>query len=219
MIALTKIGRSSIHRVISAKKSSFSSLSSLISREIAEEKKVNPLEMPQELMDLKETLSTKWDIVDGSDTGGSGATIKMFKRTPISSGGKVTISFHCQDSMPEEEMFDEEDLEEELAPSLRFDVSVSKAGKYMHISCVNQDARATVDGIVFSDSADEINEDFYRGPVLDDLPDDVREALDEYIQVECGVDEDVAAFTSMYADYREQAEYMQWLNDVKSIVG
>lgn len=217
-MSIARLGSISVQRYSQVSKS-FSTLSSLIIREIAEEKKVNPLKMPQELVELKQSLASKWDIVDGSETGGSGATIKMFKKTPLSSGGKVTVSFHCQDSMPNEDMFDEELSEEELAPSLRFDVSVSKAGKFMHISCINQDASAIVDGIVFSDAADSINEDFYRGPVLEDLPDDVRDALDEYVQVECGVDEDVAAFASMYADYREQAEYIQWLNDVKSIVG
>lgn len=218
MISVTRLGSISIQRFAMVSKS-FSTLSSLITREIAEEKKSNPLKMPKELVELKQSLSSKWDIVDGSETGGSGATIKMFKKTPLASGGKVTVSFHCQDSMPDEDMFDEELSEEELAPSLRFDVSVSKAGKFMHISCMNQDATATVDGIVFSDAPDAINEDFYRGPVLEDLPDDVRDAIDEYVQLECGIDEDVAAFASMYADYREQAEYMQWLNDVKSIVG
>ena len=55
-------------------------------------------------------------------------------------------------------------------------------------------------------------------PLLEDLPEDVRDGLDLYLQEQCGVDEDVAAFIAMYADYREQVEYINWLKSVKNIV-
>ena len=113
----------------------------------------------------------------------------------------------------------DDDQEEEDSVPIKFDVMVSKAGKIMHLSCMSQDAEATIDGITISTSEEDLeNEDLYRGPMLEDLPEDLRDSMDEFLQNEIGVDEDVAAFIAMYADHREQMEYITWLKDVKIIV-
>lgn len=88
------------------------------------------------------------------------------------------------------------------------------------MNCISEDAKASVDGMIIhpnESSLDEIQE-MYRGPVLDDLPEDVRDGLDEFLRDDCGVDEDVAAFVAMYSDHREQAEYLSWLNDLNKLV-
>lgn len=194
-------------------KSSFSTLSSLLKREIVEETETNPIEMPKDLVELKTSLSTKWTIVEGSATGDDGATIKMFKKELTSNGSKVFLKFHCQDTVQEESILDDE----ELSAPLQFEVEVSRAGTTMKMACTSEDAVALVDGITISSDAEEDGES-YRGPILEDLPDDVREEFELYLREECGVDDDVAAFTAMWADYREQAEYVRWLNEVMKIV-
>jgi len=207
-----------------------SNLSSLLNRELIEETETNPIEMPEELSKLKKSLSAKWTIVDGSATDSDGATIKMFKKEPTSNGSKVVLKFHCQDTVQEEGgLLDnigggDEEEEEEMSPPLHFEVHVSRAGKTMKLACISEDAQAIVEGVTIVPSDDSSSssgggeEDLYRGPILEDLPEDVRDEFDLYVKEECGVDEDVASFAAMYADYREQAEYVRWLKEVKKIV-
>jgi Mitochondrial glycoprotein. len=207
-----------------------SNLSSLLQREFIEETETNPIEMPDELSKLKKSLSSKWTIVDGSATDSDGATVKMFRKEPTSNGSKVMLKFHCQDTVQDEQGLldgmgiEQDEEEEEMSAPLNFELHVSRAGKTMKLACVSEDAQAIVEGVTIvpsddasaSGSADE--DDLYRGPILEDLPEDVRDEFDLYVKEECGVDEDVAAFAAMYADYREQAEYVRWLKEVKKIV-
>ena len=55
-----------------------------------------------------------------------------------------------------------------------------------------------------------------KGPEFTELADDLQEAFQTYVEKECGIDGDVAAFIAMYADYREQEEYVDWM---KTAVG
>jgi len=196
------------------------------------------------LSDLKSTVSKSWTIIDATDNGG-GATTRMIRKEPLSNGAKVTLTFHCQDTLVEEEgtfagMLDgvvggmdnnndnddnEEEEEEELSAPIRFDATVSRAGTTLHLSCMSEDALASIDRVtVFAgDDGDKHNdemEELFRGPDLEDLPEDVCDALGSFLTEDwgCGVDEDVAAFIAMWADYREQAEYVEWLDGVRKIV-
>lgn len=217
----------------------FSTLSDLIQREITEEAQ-NPLNtMPTDLSELKSNLSDHWTIVDGSKASSDdGATVKMYKKENLSNGSKVTLTFHCQDSLSPEELgflesavheaseavssSDEVEEEEgEESTPVKFDVTVSRAGKVMHLNCTSEAAEVSIDGISISSSEalTEDDEDLYRGPMLEDLPEDVKSGLDHFLEEECGINEDVAAFIAMYADYREQMEYINWLKNVKSVVG
>ncbi len=57
-----------------------------------------------------------------------------------------------------------------------------------------------------------------QGPEFDELASDLQEAFHNYIVKECGVDEDVTAFITMYADYREQEEYVSWMKTAVSVL-
>lgn len=205
-------------------------LSNLLDREINEETVTNAIPMPEDLTELMGTISQKWAIVDGSSTGEDGATIKMYKNDPTANGAKVVLKFHCQDTENEEDsspisgLLSGGDEDEELSPPLQFEVEVSRAGKTMTMTCISEDALASIDGITISPSPDGAasskseENDLYRGPILEDLPDDVKEEFDLYLREDCGVDEDVAAFAAMYADFREQSEYIRWLKEIQKIV-
>ena len=209
-------GRSMLKQSQFQTKSSFSTLATLLKREIVEETQTNPIEMPEDLMELKKILSTKWTIVDGSTTGDDGATVKMFRKEPTSNGAKVFLKFHCQDTVQvEDTLLDDE----ELSAPLQFEVEITLAGKIMKMACTSEDAVALIDGItITSDASTDKDGESYRGPILEDLPEDIKEEFEHYLREECGVDEDVAAFTAMYADFREQSEYIRWIKEVKKIV-
>lgn len=168
----------------------------------------------------------------------------MIRKKPLPNGAKVTLTFHCQDTLVEDEpgmfekMFEgeeeggdgapdddaeEEEEGEEISPPLRFETTVSRAGTTLHLNCVSEDAVASVEGATITTGDGDVGvdptEESFRGPDLEELPEDVQKALDGFLVEGCGVDEDVAAFVAMWADYREQVEYVRWLDGVVKVVG
>jgi complement component 1 Q subcomponent-binding protein len=57
-----------------------------------------------------------------------------------------------------------------------------------------------------------------QGPEFTELAEDLQEAFGVYVEKECGVDVDVQSFITMYADYREQEEYVSWMQTAKSVM-
>ena len=58
----------------------------------------------------------------------------------------------------------------------------------------------------------------YQGPDYFELAADLQEAFGGYLTNDIGIDEDVAAFIAMYADHKEQNEYMNFLENAKSLL-
>lgn len=191
-------------------------LLTILSREEKEEIETGNTEMPQELASLKSDLEKDWKIVE------DGATTSMILKEK-----KVRISFHCQDTIEAEEYMEEyEDGEEPIDP-VRFCVTVSKAGKTFVVNCVSDHGELKIETVVTTAStADEIHanqgdlvdDNQYEGPDFLELAEDLQEAVFTYLEQECGVDADVVAFVTMYADYKEQQQYVQFLKDVQSII-
>mmetsp|Transcript_3030 Transcript_3030/g.4367 ORF Transcript_3030/g.4367 Transcript_3030/m.4367 type:complete len:278 (+) Transcript_3030:71-904(+) len=221
-------------------------LGSILQREINEEDEAAAEfdgQMPPDLAELHSDISAKWTILEGiSGIGsggetGSGATVRLFRKSPGSNGAKIGVVFHCQDT-EEDIPFDEEeflsgqedDSEEEPSQAVRFGVTVSKAGKTVVLQC-----RCGGDGAISVESAnvrdgesegvltalaggENLNAALYQGPEFTELAEDLQESFQEYVVKECGIDEDVAAFISMYADYREQVEYVTWMKTAIDIL-
>lgn len=201
-------------------------LSAIIERELSEEEE--NAGMPPTLNDLKSTIEIDWSIVDsppGSTS--SSATVKMYRKAAGPSGAKVVVYFHCQDTLIDETkdhniMEDEADDQEEEEPAaFRFRVTVERAGRTMVFGCVSDEGEATIESLVIRDG--EYKEDgdypevFYQGPEFSELAEDLQETLAIFLQDECGIDGDVASFVSMYSDYKEQTEYINWLKSIKSL--
>jgi len=55
-------------------------------------------------------------------------------------------------------------------------------------------------------------------PEFTELAEDLQESFQTYVIEECGIDEDVTAFISMYSDYREQEEYVNWMKTAVDIL-
>lgn len=199
-------------------------LPSILARELAEEARLGSTIMPEELSTLlAKQIEPTWRVVDAPDQ----AVVRLHKREPsAASGAKVVVSFHCQDTLPPEVglldsvLPDEDDGDEEDAAPVRFDVTVTRAGKALVFKCLSEEATAVVEGIVVrrEEEAQDDGKSLYEGPDFTDLPEDLQESLTAFVQYECGVDEDVAAFVSMYADYKEQVEYVRWMKGVQSLV-
>ena len=179
--------------------------------------------MPQELSDVRETIEKSWKIIE------SGASTDLFK---IDSGSnKIRVSFHCQDTLElESEVYDdEEDDEEEDEPAapVRFTVTVTKAGKSLNFACFSEDGEVKIEGVstTTSSTAEYVHEHQgmlpkieYQGPDFTEMAEDLQESLYEYLDEECGVNSDLAAFVAMSADYREELNYVDFLKQAQSIV-
>lgn len=195
--------------------SSSETLSGLLARELAEEQEDGGAEMPADLAELKNTIEKDWKIVD------DGATTRLFRSIGAS---KVAISFHCQDTVEGEGSEYTEEESEEPAVPFRFEVHVSKAGNTLVLSCFSDGGETTVDGAAMSTEDVEsiqvngIGRNQYQGPEFPELAEDLQDAFHEFVFSELGVNEDVSAFVSMYADYKEQSEYVDFLKNVSKVL-
>jgi complement component 1 Q subcomponent-binding protein, mitochondrial len=124
-------------------------------------------------------------------------------------------------------MEDEQGDEEELAARIRFTTVVTKAGKHMVFTCISEDAQATIENVAVSTGgasvddilkAGSVDEQQYQGPEFSELAEDLQESFHVYLQDHVGINESVASFISMYADYREQAEYVDFLKDAQTVL-
>ena len=192
----------------------------ILKREYDEEKENETSTMPDELKDLYKTIQSRdWKIVE------EGAMTRLFS---TSGARKVQILFHCQDTV-EDEVYDEEEEPveyeegEEPAPAFRFTVTVSKAGKTMVFVCLSKDARCTIESVnVTQTEVTQLDNGVpaaeYQGPEFFELAADLQDAFDGYLVDEVGIDEDMAAFISMYADYKEQTQYVEFLESAKNLL-
>ncbi|CCA75990.1 related to mitochondrial p32 family protein, partial [Serendipita indica DSM 11827] len=57
----------------------------------------------------------------------------------------------------------------------------------------------------------------YAGPMFDHLDQSLQEAFEEYLKAR-KVDSDLALFIPEYAAWKEQQEYVSWLDGVKNFV-
>lgn len=204
------------------KVSSKDELLDILSREHAEEAANQSTVMPEELKELQDQLTKKqsWKIVEGEDSG----LVRLIKN---SAGWKVQLSFHCQDAVESvEEEEENQDEAEESEPSIpvRFTVLASKAGQCMFFSCISQHGLAEIQSVAFFDDADVDEETLlkqgtmpsekYQGPDFLDLAEDLQYAFHSFLDDTSnglGINEDVAAFVAMYADYKEQTQYVKFL--------
>eukprot|EP00578_Thalassiosira_sp_NH16_P004596 CAMPEP_0181131232 /NCGR_PEP_ID=MMETSP1071-20121207/30312_1 /TAXON_ID=35127 /ORGANISM="Thalassiosira sp., Strain NH16" /LENGTH=306 /DNA_ID=CAMNT_0023217405 /DNA_START=150 /DNA_END=1070 /DNA_ORIENTATION=+ len=183
----------------------------------------------------------------GNENGetGSGATVRMFRKDAGSNGAKIGVVFHCQDTeddikFDENDPFagmggengeggEEGDEEEEPPQAVRFGVTVSKGGRTVVMQCRSGDEGVNVESVMVRDGDTEsvlselaggegLHAALYQGPEFTELAEDLQESFRTYVTKECGVDDDVTAFVSMYCDYCEQEEYVSWMKTAIDIL-
>jgi complement component 1 Q subcomponent-binding protein len=195
-------------------------LSDILAREYAEEIENSSAGMPAELQELKTTLEQDWKIVD------DGALTKMYRTLGAI---KVQVSFHCQDAVQgfdfaAEEGEEAEDEAEAAAP-VRFTLTATKAGKTLVLTCLSEDATVRIQSAaITTEDIEEIQKNAgvgssqYQGPDFTELAEDLQDAFHGYLEEDVGMNEDVASFVAMYADYKEQTQYVQFLKDATALL-
>nr|UOP57159.1 putative mitochondrial p32 family protein [Thecaphora frezii] len=128
-----------------------------------------------------------------------------------------------------EETHRENEEEEEVAAfPVRMAITISKPGKgAMTLEAVAQDGEMSIDNITFlkdnkmaedlTPEADWARRGVYVGPQFDTLDEAVQEQFENFL-LERGIDQDLALFIPNFAEYKEQKEYCQWLQNVKDFV-
>jgi complement component 1 Q subcomponent-binding protein, mitochondrial len=187
----------------------------MLSREHDEEVANKTTDMPESLVELKEKLAATWKIVD------TGAVTKLHKTV---GAFKVQVSFHCQDETEPEVPIGNDEEEEEPGISVRFTVTATKAGKSLVMVCVSEESVVYIKNAIMSTTdvdaihATGIDENEYQGPEFTELAADLQDAFVGFLEEELGVNDDVAAYVAMQADYQEQCQYVKFLEDAKNIV-
>jgi complement component 1 Q subcomponent-binding protein, mitochondrial len=191
----------------------------ILAKEEQEEINSGNTEMPAELKEMKATIEQEWRIVE------DGATTSLFRKNH---SHKVQVSFHCQDTVEDfmDEDFADEEEEEEPSPSVQFSVTITKAGKSLVFACFSEYGSCKIQGVsttgtavdTIHDNQGTLAKSEYQGPDFLELAEELQDQLLIYLEEECGVNADVAAFIAMFSDYREQACYVNWLKETQNIV-
>ncbi|RIB29628.1 mitochondrial glyco protein [Gigaspora rosea] len=125
---------------------------------------------------------------------------------------------------------DEEEDDNEIDQSLpiRCSITIEKPGKgalgfesiiadgvfLINYVSYYQDAKLAGD---WTAEADWKRRGYYPGPSFETLDNDVQVLFEKYLE-ERGINTAVALFISNYAEYKEQNEYMKWLENVRKFV-
>jgi len=134
-------------------------------------------------------------------------------------------------SYPEEEPEEGSEAEADTPPSMvRTSISIIKpkdasGALYIESSC--EDGLFIVDNITYfpeaktgtelSPEAEFKRRGLYLGPSFEHLDMNVQEQFESYLR-ERGIAEGLALFISEYSEFKEQQEYVRWLEGVKSFV-
>lgn len=127
--------------------------------------------------------------------------------------------------MSDDGMFDESeegeegggegDEEGDEGVAIPITVDITKKDDILRFRCTAT-ATLAIDAVEFLPNGTE-KETAYAGPTFDELDSELQDAFHEYLN-DAGVDDTLAGFIGMYADYKEQQEYVKWLSGVEALV-
>ncbi|ETI24847.1 hypothetical protein G647_04217 [Cladophialophora carrionii CBS 160.54] len=144
-------------------------------------------------------------------------------------GGKVDVL--PEDSIaPVDRAEGEEAEDEQPSPAYpaQLTITITKPGnKAIEIRAVAQDGTIEIENLSFfpkeslleAQSTKDASEarSLYAGPPVDELDPELQQMLQQYLE-ERGIDEELASFLPEYMDYKEQKEYVKWLEDLENFV-
>ncbi|KAJ1311356.1 hypothetical protein OPQ81_009849 [Rhizoctonia solani] len=175
---------------------------------------------------LKEFQSNGiWNIedVDGQD---EVALVRTFGNETI----RVLFSIADIDAPQDPAFEDEEGAEGEIpTPPIRCSIVISKGSDQgaLSIDALAQDGTMIVDNVSFykdaklatelTSEADWKRRGLYIGPQFDHLDVTVQEEFERYLE-ERDINDVLATFIPQYSEYKEQKEYVKWLQNVKSFI-
>jgi complement component 1 Q subcomponent-binding protein, mitochondrial len=224
-IVLSKFASVRQSSTLTASTTRADALADLLKRAHAEELENGNDSMPDELKKLQANLAKEWKIVDSPEN----AVVRMYKT--LDSSAKVQVWFHCQDTIDSgvDEEDDEAEAVEEEEPSsaVKVTVTITKAGQTAVFGCLSEDAAIYINSCAVSLTEDvetliseggSVSVEQYQGPEVSEMAEDVQNSLHEYLEDDVGLSTDFATFVSMYTDYKEQNQYIQFLDNLTNIV-
>jgi len=150
----------------------------------------------------------------------------------------LRLMFSIADIQNEEPDYEEPEAENEneegsdetpQLPPIRASLSLTKssANGALNVDMLCQEGHFIVDNVSFypdsrigtelSPEADWKRRGLYIGPQFDTLDVGVQEEFEQFLQ-ERGVNEQLASFIPLYAEHKEQREYVKWLSNVKEFI-
>ncbi|EJU02301.1 mitochondrial Mrb1 [Dacryopinax primogenitus] len=142
----------------------------------------------------------------------------------------IKVFFSIADIDNEQPQFEGEEGAEEPPQtySLRCSATISKpSGGALVVELMSEEGTFIIDGVSYysdarlgtemSANAEWERRGMYIGPQFDNLDVQVQEEFEKYIQ-ERGITDELASFIPDYAEYKEQKEYVKWLNSVTKFV-
>jgi complement component 1 Q subcomponent-binding protein len=111
---------------------------------------------------------------------------------------------------------------------VRLNIVIEKPNKgALNVEAVAQDGTVVVENVFYyNDPKIALNADpeavhkgvnAYSGPMFGSLDEDLQILLERYLE-ERGINSALAVFVTDFIDYKEQKEYLNWLNNVKAFV-
>jgi succinate dehydrogenase flavin-adding protein (antitoxin of CptAB toxin-antitoxin module) len=203
-----------------------------VKKEHQEELNEGRTEMSEDLTYLLETVrKNAWRVVDEA-----GFT-KMHRNN---NSMKIRLSFHCQDLIQEPQQAEGGDEDEDSPPeeeeqdfgeapgSLRFTATATptKTGKTLIFQCTSEFGSARIDAVSVGEGEDDVdklhtedaNYNEYVGPAFDELDEKLRQEFERFLEIDVGIDTDLATFINKYADYKEQMQYVNFLKDCQKVL-
>ncbi|KAG1437931.1 hypothetical protein G6F56_012862 [Rhizopus delemar] len=132
--------------------------------------------------------------------------------------------------LPEDDMIESEANEEEEPVSfpVRASVTIEKDGQgAVTIDTVAQDGEIAIESVMYykdnklandqSAESDWQRRGLYIGPQFAELDESLQQLYERYLE-ERGIDSALANFLPDYVEYKEQKEYVEWLDNMKKFV-
>lgn len=166
--------------------------------------------MPDDLAEVADIVGERFKTESTSGL----ATVRL-----VSNDKQVVVTFDVRDAQ-DGEMFDMREPEAEgrqeegdEGSSLPFKVEINKGAKgILRFHCTATEIVA-IDAVDYLANGDVDDSVAYTGPQFEELDPELQEAFHEYL-ADAGVDDSVASYVAMYADFKEQQEYTNWLSKV-----
>ncbi|KUF78052.1 Mitochondrial acidic protein mam33 [Phytophthora nicotianae] len=202
-----------------------SSISNLLKREIEEEKancfeeeELENLRLKVEkVFKLQETPGCM-DVVLQGTVGADSIKIKFNAQDTVElEEDEDYEDDEGEDSTEMDEDYEDEEEEDEL-PGIRFTADITRDNKGMQFDCVAS-SNLTVERLRYlKDFAkDAEDETLYFGPNFIDLELDVQDQFYNFL-AERNIDDELAQFITQFADFKEQREYLAFLEDTETFV-
>ena len=208
-------------------------ISQVLIDEVAAEKE-NAFEKDPELEKVKKAISRNFKIQDMKGLG-------LVELNGTYRNETISIKFDCQDEeeIENDEEYDEDesenenkllksgnptgDVDDEEDPygaetGINFEVQIKKQNGESVIALCTAASTLIIQNVRHLPAGkSETDESLYGGPSFDSLDDTVQAAFTEYLE-DRGINEDMVYFILSYSKFKEQTEYVNWLEELTKFV-